>query len=190
MFHLSQSETTLLLVLAVVEAGVGYFLSEADRRNLGRTPWGVPSLVWALIWFLSLLLGVVLYFVAHRAEVRRVDQTGPRGPGAPVQPPTQAQAQASGRSGSDFPAYPRPAGGGSDHRSASELATPSPAGPASPPSPPTPAQLSGAAPASWQADPSGRFHYRWWTGAEWTSFVSTHGQVVVDTDPDQRTGPY
>jgi hypothetical protein len=45
-------------------------------------------------------------------------------------------------------------------------------------------------PPSWQSDPSGRFHYRWWTGTEWTSHVATGGNVVVDTSPDQRIGPY
>jgi len=77
--------------------------------------------------------------------------------------------------GSDFPAYPRPAGGG-DRPPASGV-------PPLPPVPPRPPQSAAAAPPSWQPDPSGRFHYRWWTGAEWTSYVSTHGQVVVDTIP-------
>ena len=181
MFHLSQSETTLLLVLAVIEAGVGYYLSEADRRNLGRTPWGVPSLVWALIWFLSLLLGIVLYLVAHRAEVRRVDQAGPHAPGAPVPPPRPRRRVDRGPIFRPTPVRPvaDPRRGPRPDRQ-----------PPPPPPPAAPAQLPGAAPASWQPDPSGRFHYRWWTGAEWTSFVSTHGHMVVDTDPDQRIGPY
>jgi hypothetical protein len=45
-------------------------------------------------------------------------------------------------------------------------------------------------PPAWHPDPSGRFHYRWWTGSEWTSYVSVHGRVEVDTNPDQRIGPY
>jgi hypothetical protein len=164
---------TLLLVFAVVQAALGFHLSEADRRRLGRTPWGLPSMVWALFWFLSLLLGVVLYLVAHRAEVRRVAQAGV-GPFTGVA--TMSAANEPPRSvGSDFPAYPRPADGGTTRS------------PEPPPAAPAPVD---AAPPSWQADPSGRFHYRWWTGTEWTSYVSTHGQVVVDSSPDQRIGPY
>jgi len=55
---------------------------------------------------------------------------------------------------------------------------------------PQPPGAGASAPPSWQADPSGRHHYRWWTGSEWTSYVATHGQVAVDTHPDQRIGPY
>ncbi len=178
MLKLSSSETALVLVFAVVAAVLGYVLSEADRRKLGRTPWGLPSLVWALFWFLSWLVGLVLFLFAHRAEVRRAAQ-GPTptfdayGRAAVTPPPPRS-------AGSDFPAYPRPAGGGD------RAPTPPP-----PPAAPTaPAPATSAAPPSWQADPSGRFHYRWWTGTEWTSYVATNGQVVVDTSPDQRIGPY
>ncbi len=34
---------------------------------------------------------------------------------------------------------------------------------------------------SWQPDPTGRHHYRWWDGAQWTDQVSVDG--VVSTDP-------
>jgi len=172
----SSSEMTLLMVLAVAEAVLGYVLSEADRRKLGRTPWGLPSLVWALLWFLSLVLGLVLYLVAHRAGVRRVAQapSGVIDARGHLVPPSVSQRS----TGSDFPAYPRPADGSA---SASPLPTPAP---------PAPLPTAGAASPSWQPDPSGRFHYRWWTGTEWTSHVATHGQMTVDTSPDQRIGPY
>jgi hypothetical protein len=45
-------------------------------------------------------------------------------------------------------------------------------------------------PPAWQPDPSGRFHYRWWDGYQWTSQVSTDGHHLIDTNPDQRIGPY
>ncbi len=178
MLKLSGSETALVLVLAVAAAVLGYVLSEADRRKLGRTPWGLPSLIWALFWFLSWIVGLVLFLVAHRAEVRRAAQ-GPTpgfdvyGRAAPGPPPARS-------AGSDFPAYPRPADG-------VDRARPGP-----PPAhlPPAAVPPQAAAPPSWQADPSGRFHYRWWTGTEWTSYVATDGHVVVDTSPDQRIGPY
>lgn len=34
---------------------------------------------------------------------------------------------------------------------------------------------------SWQPDPTGRHHYRWWDGSQWTDQVSVNG--VVSTDP-------
>jgi hypothetical protein len=179
---LSGTETALVLVFAVAAAVLGYALSEADRRKLGRTPWGLPSLIWALFWFLSWLIGLILYLFAHRAEVRRAAQ-GPAGSidaygrivPTPSTPPLPSAA-------SDFPAYPRRADGGVRDQAAVPAAPPTP--------PPAPPPVTVAAPPSWQADPSGRFHYRWWTGSEWTSYVATHGQVVVDSSPDQRIGPY
>ena len=181
--NLSGPQLALLLVLAVAQAFLGYFLAETDKRNLGRTPWGVPSIGWAGIWFLSLLLAVVLWFVAHRAEVRRAAQ-GPLGTlgGAAAAPgPTPSR-----RVGSDFPAYPRPADG------RTEPAAPRP--PVPPPSPPRPSPpappATESSPPAWHPDPSGRFHYRWWTGSEWTAHVATHGRVEMDTSPDQRIGPY
>jgi len=174
----SGSEMTLLLVFAVAQAVLGFVLSEMDRRKLGRTPWGLPSMVWALFWFLSWILGLVLYLVAHRAEVRRVAQArAPMGGVDPrgrfVTPPPARPTTAS-----DFPAYPRRADGGGPQ------ATPVPTSPVAPTGP------VATAPPSWQADPGGRYQFRWWTGTEWTSFVATDGQVVVDTSPDQRIGPY
>lgn len=38
-------------------------------------------------------------------------------------------------------------------------------------------------PADWYADPAGRFEYRWWDGAAWSSSVSTSGNVQVDPVP-------
>ena len=193
MLKLSGSETALVLVFAVVAAVLGYVLSETDRRKLGRTPWGLPSLIWALFWFLSWLIGLVLFLFAHRSEVRRAAQ----GPVQPVQPIEAhghyAAASPPGRSvGSDFPAYPRPADG-----SVRGAPQPPPASSVAPPAAPIPVAPPTAAPTgvasappSWQPDPSGRFHYRWWTGTQWTSYVATHGQVVVDSSPDQRIGPY
>jgi hypothetical protein len=82
-----------------------------------------------------------------------------------------------------FPAYPRPAN------------SPIAGGDPAPPSPPPPVAAgppvtSPMAPPGWHPDPGGRFHYRWWDGREWTSHVSLNGQHLVDTNPDQRIGPY
>ena len=86
--------------------------------------------------------------------------------------------------GSDFPAYPRRA----DGRSTVPSKPVSPAAPAAPVTPPE--RVAHESPPKWHPDPSGRFHFRWWMGTEWTSYVSTHGRVEIDTSPDQRTGPY
>jgi hypothetical protein len=83
-----------------------------------------------------------------------------------------------------FPAYPRPANS-------------QPLGEQSEPVPPevevpeaTTNKGSSVSSPAWHPDPSGRFHYRWWNGSEWTSQVSTDGHHLVDTNPDQRIGPY
>jgi hypothetical protein len=47
-----------------------------------------------------------------------------------------------------------------------------------------------ASPPAWHPDPSGRFHFRWWDGSQWTSQVSIDGHHLIDTNPDQRIGPY
>lgn len=41
-------------------------------------------------------------------------------------------------------------------------------------------------PASWLADPYGRFDHRWWDGAAWTDKVSRGGEAMVDP---QGSGP-
>jgi hypothetical protein len=182
--NLSGPQLALLLVFAVAQAFLGYYLAETDKRNLGRTPWGVPSAGWAAIWFLSLLLGAVLWIVAHRAEVRRAAQAplGSLDGGRAANVPAPSRSVAS-----DFPAYPRPADGGT-HPPATANPPAAPAAPAAPLAAISPA--TDVAPPAWHPDPSGRFHYRWWTGSEWTSYVATHGRVDVDNSPDQRIGPY
>jgi Protein of unknown function (DUF2510) len=181
---LSGPQLVFVLIFDAALAFLGFRLAEADKRSLGRTPWGVTSLGWAAIWFISPLLGFVLWFVAHRAEVRRAGR-GPLGPMGPMgRAPAVPMPDQNRSVGSDFPAYPRPAGGGT-HAPVAGSPQPPPAPPA-PPVPPT----NDAPPPGWHPDPGGRFHYRWWTGSEWTSYVATHGQVEVDTNPDQRIGPY
>ena len=185
MVNLTGLQLALVLVLGVAQAFLGYFLAQTDKRNLGRTPWGIPSALWAVIWFLNLLLGLVLWFVAHRSEVRRAAQAplGALGAGTMAARPTPPRSV-----GSDFPAYPRPADGGVRPNPAANP----PAAPAGPAAviPPAPRPATEVSPPAWHPDPSGRFHYRWWTGFEWTSYVSTHGRVEVDVSPDQRIGPY
>jgi hypothetical protein len=179
-FAIHGAELWVALAVDVIAAVVGFALSETDRRRLGRTPWGLPSILWAVFWLVSWIIGLVLYLVAHRAEVRRAAEApiAADAYGSPVAPMAAPRV-----SSEDFPAYPRPADG-----SVRQI-PPSPPAPPPPPASPT-STGTDAAPPSWQPDPSGRYHYRWWTGTEWTSYVSTNGNVVVDTSPDQRIGPY
>jgi hypothetical protein len=52
-------------VLGVVFAFLGFRASERYRRANGVTPWRWPSAVWAVLFFVSLLLGLVLYLIAR-----------------------------------------------------------------------------------------------------------------------------
>ena len=79
--RVSGGELLIILVLSLVWAWFGYRLSENDRRTLGRTPWGIPSVIWALFWFISLILGLVLYLIAHATGVRRGAAAARRPPG-------------------------------------------------------------------------------------------------------------
>jgi Protein of unknown function (DUF2510) len=210
--HLSGIQWVIVLGFSIAWAVLGYVLSENDRKNLGRTPWGLPSAVWAFLWFLSLIVGLILYLIAHSVGIRRAQQGSPVA-GSPVAGPQAARPQAArpplakgaGPGGSPsvaerFPSYPQPANAG-----LAPTETPADTeGPASPVGS-RPSVVGGAevqqpgpqdprgwphSPPAWHPDPSGRFHFRWWDGHQWTSQVSTDGHHLIDTNPDQRIGPY
>jgi len=191
--HVSGSEAVVLVALAFLWAAVGYRLSENDRRTLGRTPWGLPSMVWALFWFLSLLLGLILYLVAHSSEVRRAQHNGSavasRGGAAPSSAGMGRYTSRAPSVAEQFPTYPQPA-----NRPLPEAGeTPVPATPDQGLPGPGPSESTAHRPLSppaWHPDPGGRFDFRWWDGYQWTSHVSTDGRHLVDTNPDQRIGPY
>jgi len=172
-----------MAVVSVVAAVLGWRLAERDRRMLGRTPWGIPALAWGAIWLASPAIGLVLYLVAHAGELRRVRGVPPGAtPGLSRAPQGLAIRDRPPTAAEQFPAYPQPAN--SPAPGAAEPAPPQPAPPQSGP------HAEPVSPAAWHPDPSGRFHYRWWDGSEWTSNVATDGYVLVDTNPDQRIGPY
>ncbi len=209
MVHLSDGELAIVIVLSFLWAVIGYRLSENDRRTLGRTPWGLPSMVWALFWFLSLVLGLVLYLIAHTNGVRRA-QHGSAYPGAGGRPvPGAGGGRPAPGSGvwtrtpsvaEQFPAYPQPANvqpelSAEDPAGRPEQTGPVPADGGQVRTGQVPADRDhgqGAAPSppAWHPDPSGRFHFRWWDGHQWTSQVSIDGHHLIDTNPDQRIGPY
>jgi hypothetical protein len=185
--HPSTTSLIIGVALDIVCAVVGYGLSESDRRAQGRTPWGLPSGLWALFWFFF-PVGTVLYVIAHITGVRQAHKGRPI-TGTPIGgSPPSPMARPRGPTASElFPAYPRPAN--SQPRSDPEpeqVAGPPAAGPAVQPDPAS----STHTPPAWHPDPSGRFHYRWWDGTQWTSQVSTDGHHLIDTNPDQRIGPY
>jgi hypothetical protein len=143
----------------------------------------VPTLHGTELWAVLAIAvaAAVVFSIAHRAAVRRAGlRRAAQIPMALTDPYGRPLAglRAQRIPSEDFPAYPRPANGG---------VRPTPPPPPPPPAAPTDSDM---APPSWQVDPSGRYHYRWWTGSEWTSYVATDGHVVVDTSPDQRIGPY
>jgi hypothetical protein len=195
--HLSETQLILLLALSLVWAALGYRLSENDRRNLGRTPWGLPSALWALFWFLSLLLGLILYLFAHAAGVRRAQQNGqPLGTPGVGSPPSMSLRPAAERRApsvaEQFPAYPQPANQRPSQPEPGPVVQSAPFDQEPEPQtgPPPVPQSWPHSPPAWHPDPSGRFHYRWWDGYQWTSQVSMDGHHLVDTNPDQRIGPY
>jgi hypothetical protein len=240
---LSATQEVVGLIASVVGAVIGYWLSERDRRRLGRTPWGLASPLWALFWFLIPLVGLILYLIAHSTGVRRAQRVppipGPPMAGAPMGARTADPASMAPTGqpsvGDLFPTYPRPA---NSQPQMTEPPRPAPSPGSAPPypsHPPTPDlsqpesasagqagvvpsttgqqasqpaeqtasqqadlasdpqfgdQAGSASPPAWHPDPSGRFHYRWWDGHQWTSHVSVDGQYLIDTSPDQRIGPY
>ncbi|HEX4217476.1 MAG TPA: DUF2510 domain-containing protein [Acidimicrobiales bacterium] len=160
--QLSGAQTVLYVILAVLFAFVGYRLSENFRKQTGRTPWGMPSALWAFVWFLSLLLGLVLYLIAR--STTKIDPS--RRPASPMtRPKWPPGTTATTQSGSALPGrYPS--------RVASGDESPSPA--------PGPPAAHAVSPPMWHPDPSGRFEYRWWDGQRWTSSVSRGGIQLDD----------
>jgi hypothetical protein len=156
----SGSQLAVFFVLALLFGFVGYRLSENFRRTQGRTPWGVPSALWGVIWFLSLALGLILYLIARATtKVNGASRPGP-GPQRAGWPPNPTTPYA--------PTTPPPG---------------------QPYSMSTPVTAPAASPPMWHPDPSGRFDYRWWDGQGWTTRVARDGIQLDDGNPDQRLGP-
>lgn len=148
-----------VLVFAALFALAGYQEARRFHREYGNTPWNWEPLVWAIVLFLSWLIGIVLLAIAERqgrnASARR------RG-GSSAGYGQTAFAGGAGGSGQVYSGY-----------SINQ---------------PTTGQTMTAASASagpptvgfWAADPSGRHHYRWWDGQHWTVHVATNGVVTQE----------
>ncbi len=162
----------LYVVFGLLIGFMNYRNTERYRRFTGKSPWGIPPVVWGVASvFLSLVVTVLALIAMSTGRSRHLRQGG-------------GTAVPGGRS---FGRYPAPPMGG-----------PPPAGPAgategaprtvghptgSDPRPGgTPEGLvTVPSPPSWQPDPSGRFDFRYWDGDEWTEFVSKDG--AQSTDP-------
>jgi hypothetical protein len=181
---LSGSETVFVLILACLFGLIGYRLSENFRKLTGRTPWGMSSILWGFIWFLSLLLGLVLYLIARATT--KVDPAA--GAASPLSRPGRpAGASGPGQSGTALPGrYPaRVAPGDEGLRPPVPGPSPVPDPSAVPPDPTVPS-VAAVSPPMWHPDPSGKFEYRWWDGEKWTSTVA-RGGVQLD-DPGNDVG--
>lgn len=55
-----------LIIVATVFGVAGYQEARRFGRQYGRTPWGWDPLIWAVVMFLSFLIGLVLIAIAER----------------------------------------------------------------------------------------------------------------------------
>ena len=154
------------LVFGILIGFLNYRSTERFRRMTGKSPWGIPPIVWALASvFISLFVTVLAFIAMATSQRRNMRQGGGGYPGG---------FPGSGGAGG----APGPYGGPTSRH----LRYPEPT---QSPSIPTTATVVApppvSAPPSWQPDPSGRFDFRYWNGEEWTEFVSKDG--VSDTDP-------
>ena len=154
------------LVFGIFIGFLNYRSTERFRRVTGKSPWGIPPIVWALASVFISLFVTVLAFIAMATSQRRGMRQG--GGGYPGGFPGSGGAGGApgpyGGHASRHLRYPEPTQPTSIPGTATVVATP----PVS-------------APPSWQADPSGRFDFRYWNGEEWTEFVSKDG--VSSSDP-------
>ena len=154
------SELWLFLVFAVAFAVVGFYASRSHLRNYGVTPWHLPSVLWGLLFFLSLMVGGLLFLIARVTTRPRL--------------PDMSGVPGGGRSPSG---WPTPASGGYGRAPVAGVASVPPSAVVAPgvvePGPPL-------EPREWKPDPSGRHQLRYFDGRGLTEHVSDDGKITID----------
>lgn len=82
----SSGTAVFYLVIGLVIGFLAYRSSETYKRQNNVTPWHLPSLVWGLIGFLSLVLCAILLVIARRTT-EPVESSGLLSPTATQTPP-------------------------------------------------------------------------------------------------------
>jgi hypothetical protein len=150
--------TTTLVVFGVIIAALNFRNTDVFRRATGVSPWHIPPIYWALASVFVSVVITVLTLIAMRT-------TKVPGPGASI------SRTRYGFPGSMFGSVPR-----APDRFES---LPNPARPVDHDAGARPG-APGVAPAGWHVDPSGRHHYRFWNGFQWTEHVATDGISTTD----------
>jgi F0F1-type ATP synthase assembly protein I len=81
----SSSRWIIYLVIGLVVGFIAYRSSEKFKQANRVTPWHIPSLIWGLIGFISLLLCAILFFIARRTTKPATTASIPESPS--IQPP-------------------------------------------------------------------------------------------------------
>src|SRR3954463_9482571 len=155
-----------VLVLAVLFAVAGFQEARRFERQYGQTPWRWDPWVWAVVMFMSWVIGVVLLAIAERQGRNRAAKRPAYASGYGQQPNVQY--------GFAQPGYGRSAGqpavATASAVSGFGITEPAAGTAVTPQLVSQPAALPAA---MWSTDPTGRHQYRWWDGATWTANVST-----------------
>ena len=81
----SSASAIVFLIIGLVIGYLAYRSSESFKAKNGVTPWHMPSWVWGVIGFLSLLLWVILFLIARSTTKPAAATTS--SPALPTRPP-------------------------------------------------------------------------------------------------------
>src|SRR3954453_8114826 len=167
-----------VLVLAVLFAVAGYQEARRFARQYGQTPGGWDPWVWAVVMFLSWVIGIVLLAIAERQGRSRAARQPAYAGGYEQQMYGQQGYGQPAVAGAMTPTTPNRFGIMEPTTATPAAYAGAPAAAATAPAPaagaPAPAPAAVRPAAMWSADPTGRHQYRWWDGAVWTPNVSTN----------------
>lgn len=180
---LSNFSSPFYVIFGLLIGFMNYRNTDRYRKVYGRSPWGIPPIVWGIAsLFLSLVVTLAALIAMNTGNgARRRNGTGGPGPGGGTFG-TGPYGGARPPFGGQVPAPPASTQYAPGEFPDSQL-HPSGRQPTDvPASTSTPATLTTAptAPPSWQPDPSGRFDFRYWGGDEWTEFVTKDGEQSTD----------